>query len=89
MVITRIRSWIDRRSRKRTAIARAVQEFKTRTGRHSVWAYVLRMDEMSAIVGVAYDSGGRPAARTWFEVREAEIRELTFEDVADMEKPLS
>ena len=89
MVITRIRSWIDRRSRKKTAIARAVQEFKRRTGKPSVWAYVLRIDEKSAIVGVAYDSGGRPAARTWFEVREAEIRELAFEDVAGMETPLS
>ena len=88
-MIGRVRTWLDERRRKRSAIVRALAEFRRTRGTAPIGAHVLRFEEDGAIIRVMYMTNHIPPDRAWFAVPRtgANVRELAFEDIAAIESP--
>jgi hypothetical protein len=88
-MLTRLRTWRARQRRKECAIRRAVQQFREKSGHVPMGASVLHLSPQETIVRVMYVTNHIPSDRAWFAVSEidASVRELTFRDVAGLEKP--
>ena len=84
--------WKARRSlqhRRDRAVRLAVRQFRETRGLTPMGAHVLRLDPQPAIVRVMFMTDHIPPDRTWFAVAEVDgsVRELVFNDVADLELP--
>lgn len=88
-MLTRWKAWRSERQRKDRAIRLAVQQFRETRGLAPMGGHVLRLDPQPIIVRVMYVTDRVPPNRTWFAVAEIDgsVRELTFNDVADLELP--
>jgi hypothetical protein len=88
-VLARLRAWRVERQRKDTAIRRALQEFRAKRGLAPMGAHVLRLGSEETIVRVMYLTHHIPADRAWFAVSTTTgaVRELAFNDVANLESP--
>jgi DUF1009 family protein len=88
-VLARLRAWRIERQRKDAAIRRALLAFREKHGFAPMGAHVLRLDPEEAIVRVMYLTNHIPPDRAWFAISIATgaVRELAFNDVANLESP--
>jgi DUF1009 family protein len=88
-MLARLKAWRARRRHKDAAIRRAIQEFRERRGFEPMGAHVLRLHSQETIVRVMYLTNHIPPDRAWFAISNATgiVRELAFDDVADLESP--
>jgi hypothetical protein len=89
VVLARLRAWRVERQRKDAAIRRALQEFRAKRGIAPMGAHVLRLDPEETIVRVMYLTDHIPPDRAWFAISTATgaVRELAFNEVANLESP--
>jgi hypothetical protein len=71
------------------AIKLAIQEFRKRSDQRPMGAHVLHFAPQESIVRVMYLTNHIPPDRVWFAVSEIDdaVRQLTYSDVAGLEKP--
>lgn len=99
-MINRLRAWlderrrchrlrVDERTRRDLATSRALQEFQRIHKREAMGAHVLRSDLNQVIVRVMYMTDHIPPDRAWYAVppNGHPVRELSYEDVEDIESP--
>jgi len=88
-ILAWLRTYRAERRRKEGAIRRALVELHRRRGFAPIGGHVLRLDPRETIVRVMYMTDRRPPDRAWFALSEVSgtIRELTFDDVAELETP--
>jgi len=88
-MLGRIRAWREERRSRQAATERALKKFQDTRGVAAMGAHALAHDPQQTIVRVMHFAGHIPPERAWYAVSRdgGEVRELSFDDVAQLEGP--